>query len=61
MRTLKKILRGLSGGARAPGVDLRVALAKAILQIFGAEEQGWDEWKETAFRRYESDERQVCK
>ncbi|KPM37943.1 hypothetical protein AK830_g8644 [Neonectria ditissima] len=31
-------------------------LANAILEIFGVE-QGWDEWKEVALRRYEGDER----
>lgn len=31
-------------------------LANAILQVFGVE-QGWDEWKEVALKRYEGDER----
>lgn len=31
-------------------------LANALLQVFGVE-QSWDEWKETALERYDSDER----
>lgn len=31
-------------------------LAKAILEVFGVE-QGWDEWKEGALKRYAGDER----
>jgi len=31
-------------------------LANAILQVFGVE-QGWDEWRESALKQYEDDER----
>lgn len=33
-----------------------IPLAKAILRVFGVE-QGWDEWKECALKRFGSDER----
>jgi len=36
--------------------DYALSLANAILQVFEVED-GWDEWKKAALKRYESDER----
>lgn len=38
------------------GLGLRVAIGKCLLQVFEIE-HGWDEWKEVALKRHESDER----
>lgn len=52
----EKIRRFFWGLGLEPKWAYALPLANAILQVFGVE-NSWDEWKEMALKRYESDER----
>ncbi len=52
----EKVRRFFWGLGLEPNWAYALPLANAILQVFGVE-QGWDEWKEVALKRCESDER----
>lgn len=52
----EKVRRFFWGLGLEPKWAYALPLANAILQVFGVE-QGWDEWKEVALKRYEGDER----
>lgn len=52
----EKVRRFFWGLGLEPEWACALPLANAILRIFGVEE-GWDEWKEGALKRYERDER----
>lgn len=52
----EKVRRFFWGLGLEPEWAYALPLANAILRIFGVEE-GWDEWKKGALKRYEGDER----
>lgn len=52
----EKVRRFFWGLGLEPEWAYALPLANAILQVFGVE-QGWDEWKEAALKRYEGDQR----
>lgn len=52
----EKVRRFFWGLGLEPEWAYALPLANTILQAFGVE-QGWDEWKEMALKRYEGDER----
>ncbi|KAI1118131.1 hypothetical protein F5Y14DRAFT_401158 [Nemania sp. NC0429] len=52
----EKVRRFFWGLGLEPKWTYALPLANAVLRVFGVE-QGWDEWKEVAIRRYESDRR----
>ncbi|KAK7397617.1 hypothetical protein QQX98_013015 [Neonectria punicea] len=52
----EKVRRFFWGLGLEPNWAYALPLANAILRVFGFE-QGWDEWKEVALKRYEGDER----
>ncbi|KAH9908624.1 hypothetical protein F4778DRAFT_717926 [Xylariomycetidae sp. FL2044] len=52
----EKVRRFFWGLGLEPKWDYALPLATAILQVFGVG-QGWDEWKKSALKQYEDDER----
>jgi hypothetical protein len=52
----EKVRRFFWGLGLEPNWAYALPLTNAILRVFGFE-QGWDEWKEVALKRYEGDER----